>query len=232
LGFKGQYVDGANSDTTIHMLIRHGRYVACAAAVVLALGGAGAALARRDPPGKAPAQTTAKLCGLVACSALSSGRDSTPTPDGGVPSTALGPGGAQTTRSPSPSPSAPAATPSPRPVRPRRPRPKVSPTPSLPDVTVAFSTAQRWRGGFQGRLTIDNQGSTAVNGWQLAITLPGDQVRFVWNADWHFGDGSLTLTPASNDQVIEPGASVSVNFFALGETTEPASCTLDGSACR
>lgn len=99
-------------------------------------------------------------------------------------------------------------------------------------MTVTFSTPQRWRGGFQGQLTIDNQGSTAVSGWQLAITLPGDQVRFVWNADWHFGDGSLTLTPASSDQVIAPGASASVNFFALGETTEPANCTFDGSACR
>jgi hypothetical protein len=221
------------------MLIRHGRYVACAAAVALAIGGAGAALALREPPGKAPAQTAAKLCGLVTCAAVPSGRDSTPAPDGGVPSTALGPGGAQTTRSASPSPSAspsaPESTPSPRPApshsKPPSP-PTVSPPPSLPDVTVTFSARQRWGGGFQGQLTLDNQGSTAVSGWQLAITLPGDQVRFVWNADWQFGGGSLTLTPASNDQVIQPGASVAVNFFALGGTTDPANCTFDGSACR
>ena len=216
------------------MLIRHGRLVACAAAVVLAVGGAGAAFALRQPPGKAPAQTAAKLCGLVACAAVPSGHESTPNPGGGAPSTALGPGGAETTRSPSPSasPPAPAVTARPRPSRSRPPSPKVSPTPSLPDVAVTFSTRQRWRGGFQGQLTVDNQGSTAVNGWQIAITLPGDQVRFVWNARWQFDGDSLTLTPASTDQVIEPGASMAVNFFALGDTTEPANCTFDGSACR
>jgi cellulase/cellobiase CelA1 len=214
------------------MLIRRGRYVACAAAVVLALGGAGAALALSQPPSKAPAQTAAKLCGLVACAAVPSGHDATPTPDGGVPSTALGPGGAQTTRTPSPSAPAAPPRPRPRPSRPRRPRPRVSPTSSLPDVTVTFATSHRWRDGFQGQLTIDNQGNAAVNGWQIAIALPGDQVRFVWNARWQFDGTSLTLTPASNDQVIEPGASVAVSFFALGDTIEPANCTFNGSACR
>jgi hypothetical protein len=218
------------------MMIWHGRYVACAAAVVLAVGGTGAALALGRPPAKAPAQTAAKLCGLVACAALPSGRDSTPTPDGGVPSTALGPGGAQTTRSPSPSasPSVPGPTARPRPERPRRPspRPRVSSAPPLPDVTVTFSTPHRWRGGFQGQLIVDNHGGTAVSGWQIAIALPGDQVRFVWNAHWQFGGGNLILTPASNDQVIEPDASVALNFIALGDTAEPANCTFDGSACR
>jgi len=215
---------------TIHRFIRRGRYVACAAAVLLAVGGAGAALALREPPGRAPAQATAKLCGLVTCAAMPSGHDSTPTPDGGAPSTAIGPGGAQTTRAPSPS--APAAPPRPRPSRSRRPSPRVSPAPSLPDVTVTFTTSHRWRDGFQGQLTIDNHGNAAVNGWQISIALPGDQVRFVWNARWQFDGGSLTLTPASSDQVIGPGASVVVNFFAVGGTTEPANCTFNGSACR
>jgi hypothetical protein len=237
-GCKGTYVNGASRRATIRMFIRHGRYVACAAAVVLAVGGAGAAFALREPPGKAPAQTAAKLCGLVTCAAVPSGHGSVPAPDGGVPSTAIGAGGAQTSRSPSPSatPSVPEPTarPGPAPSHRKRPSspPTVSPAPSLPDVTVTFSAQQGWRGGFQGRITLDNQGSTAVSGWQLAVTLPGDQVRFVWNADWHFAGGSLTLTPMPNDQTIAPGASVTVNFFALGETTEPANCTFNGSACR
>jgi len=79
---------------------------------------------------------------------------------------------------------------------------------------------------------LDNQGGSAVTGWQVVLALPGDQVRFVWNADWQFGGDSLTLTPAPGDQVIEPGGSVSVNVMVLGVTTQPASCTFDGSACR
>jgi alpha-galactosidase len=205
---------------------------------VLAIGGTGVALALTQPSGKAPAQTVSKLCGLVTCADVPSGHDATPAPDGGVPTTALGPGGAQTTRSASPSPSAgpsvPESTPSPRPApsHRRRPSPPASPAPSGPDVTVTFSTSQHWGGGFQDQLTLDNQGGAPVNGWQLAITLPGDQVRFVWNARWQFDGGTLTLTPAPEDQVIQPGASVTVNFFALGGATEPGSCTFDGSACR
>jgi Cellulose binding domain len=99
-------------------------------------------------------------------------------------------------------------------------------------VSVSYSTLQRWPGGFMGSLRIVNTGSTAVSGWQLVITLGGDRVDTVWNADWQPGSGgSLIMTPASYDPTIAPGASVSVNFVAQGTSTEPGSCTFDGSAC-
>jgi alpha-galactosidase len=221
------------------MLTGRGRYVACAFAAVLAIGGTGAALALSQPSGRTPAQTTVALCGLVACANVPAQSAPTRAPAAGAPSTALGPGGSQTTRPPSPSltPSAPAATHRPRPAHrrvppPSPPSPPASPSPTGPDVTVTFTPTQLWRGGFQGQLTLDNQGGSPVTGWQVVLALPGDQVRFVWNAEWQFGDGSLTLTPASGDQVIEPGASVTVNLMALGGTTQPANCTFDGSACR
>jgi alpha-galactosidase len=218
------------------MLIGRWRYVACAAAVVLAIGGTGAALALTSSPGKTPTQTTAALCGLVACANVPA--HGSPAPAGGVPSTALGAGGETVTRPASAPVSSPARTPGPRPAASHPaspspgPGPTVPPTPNLPDVTVAYSASQRWPNGFQGQLTLDNQGNSPVTGWRVAITLPGDQVRFAWNANWNFGGNILTLTPASNDQVIEPGASVTVNFFALGGTSQPANCTFDGSACR
>jgi hypothetical protein len=219
------------------MLIRRWRYVACAAAVVLAIGGTGAALALSSSPGKAPAQTTAALCGLVACDNVPAHGAPAPT---GVPSTALGAGGEATSRpaAPSVTSSAPARTPGPRPTTSHpaspspSPGPTVPPTPNLPDVTVAYSASQHWPNGFQGQLTLDNQGNSPVTGWQVAVTLPGDQVRFAWNANWSFGGSILTLTPASNDQVIEPGSSVTVDFFAFGGTSQPTNCTFDGSACR
>jgi cellulase/cellobiase CelA1 len=217
--------------TTIRMITGRGRNVACAAAAVLAIGGTAAALALSQPSGKAPTQqTTAALCGLVACANVPS--QGAPAPTASASSTALGPGGETAARPASPSvSSAPAGAPSPRPAPSTQPGPTVS-SPSLPDVTVAYSSQQRWHDGFHGQLTLDNQGSSAVTGWQVAITLPGDQVRYAWNANWSFGGDVLTLTPASNDQVIEPGASVTVNFFALGGNSQPANCTFDGSACR
>jgi hypothetical protein len=72
-----------------------------------------------------------------------------------------------------------------------------------------------------------------VTGWQVVVTLPGDRVDTVWNADWEYGGGdSVIMTAAPYDQAIGPGASQSVNFVAQGGTTEPTSCTFDGSACR
>jgi hypothetical protein len=64
------------------------------------------------------------------------------------------------------------------------------------------------------------------------IALPGDHVDTVWNAVWQQeGSGDVVLAPASYDEVLGPGASTSVNFVAQGGTTQPASCTLNGSAC-
>jgi chitin-binding protein len=100
-------------------------------------------------------------------------------------------------------------------------------------VTVTYSVPQHWDGGFQGQLTIVDHGHSALNGWQIVITLPGDEVDTVWNAQWQAGGGAtLTMTPASYDQVLEPGTSQSVNFVAKGNTTNPVNCTFDGSACR
>jgi cellulase/cellobiase CelA1 len=99
-------------------------------------------------------------------------------------------------------------------------------------VTVSYSTPRQWRGGFQGELTIVNQGGAAVTGWQIELTLPGDQVQNVWNANWQSdGWGNVIMTPTPDDQVIEPGTTLTVNFIAQGDTTEPANCTFNGSPC-
>ena len=56
-------------------------------------------------------------------------------------------------------------------------------------------------------------------------------MNWVWNAQWQFDGDTLTLTPGSGGDVIEPGQSVSVNFSAQGATTSPTSCTFNGAAC-
>jgi hypothetical protein len=228
------------------MLIRRARYAAGAAAAVLAIGGAGAALALGTPAGNPHIHADADYCGLVSCAALHSARHADTRSRAmalGVPAGTQRPGAKlpPTSATPSPMASSPARAPAhaPAPVPPgHRPRPTAgptpapSPTPSSPAITVSYSTAQRWDGGFQGEFVIANHGSSAVTGWQLVITLSGDRVDTVWNADWRYGGaGSVIMTAAPYDQVIEPGAAQSVNFVAQGGSTEPASCTFDGSAC-
>jgi hypothetical protein len=220
------------------------RYTACVAAAVLAIGGTGAALALSTPTGNGRIHADAAYCGLVWCSALHSGRRS------GVRSRAMAlgvPAGAQrsgatlppTSAKPVPVASSPAPTRTPTQVlaghtpRPTAgPTPAPSPTASGSAVTVSYSTFQHWAGGFRGQFVITNHGSSAVTGWQMVITLSGDQVDTVWNADWQYGrGGSVIMTATPYDQVIEPGASQSVDFVAQGGTTGPSSCTFDGSAC-
>jgi hypothetical protein len=205
-------------------------------------------------------RTDAVYCGLVACSVLhsdgtvtalparsvpaagpSSGRahgrsraSSAPMPSASSSAPVAGPAPVQ---SPTPAPAQP-PTPTPTPVPGPTPTPTPSPTPSPTptpagaDVTVSYSTLWQWDGGFKGELDIVNQGDSAVNGWQLVITLPGDQVQSVWNANWQQDDwDSVIMTPVPSDQVIEPGTSVSVVFVAQGDPAEPTDCTFNGSPC-
>jgi hypothetical protein len=236
-GGQGGYAGEANNHT-IHMIIRRARYTVGAAAALLAIGGTGAALAFSTPGGSTHIRVDAKYCGLVSCAALHSARHP------GARSRALAPGAPQRSgatvppTSATPVPLAPSPAPTRAPTRapavhgPRPAKPTPSPAPVTAAVTVSYSTPKRWSGGFQGQLIITNHGSSAVADWQIVITLSGDRVDTVWNAVWQYGSGgSVVMTAAPYDQVIEPGAAQSVNFVAQGATTAPASCTFDGSAC-
>jgi Cellulose binding domain len=238
---------------------RRRRYALCAAAVAAGLGIVAAAFAWQAPTGKPPTRADAAYCGLVACAALQPGitaPTTTPvTPAASAPVTGLPSGGGQvkpqtspdpaastssaapvpapttTTSPPGPSPTSPPTSP-PAPPATTPPPITPSPTPTSADVTATYSTPRQWRGGFLGELTIVNQDGPAVTGWQIAITLPGDQVQRVWNANWQpAGDGSVIMTPMPGDQVIEPGDSLTVSFIVQGDTTEPSDCTFNGSPC-
>jgi hypothetical protein len=239
-GGQGGYTGEANSRTIIHMITWRARYTICAAAALLAIGGTGAALALGTPAGSAHIRADAKYCGLVSCAALHSARHAgarSPAPALGVPPEAHRSGAAVPPTSATPMPVA--SSPAPVPGRAgHAPQPSAgatparSPAPGTAAVTVSYSTVRRWGGGFQGEFVITNHGSSAVTGWQMVITLSGDRVNAVWNADWQYGSGgSVVITAAPDDQVIEPGAAQSVNFVAQGGTTGPTSCTFNGSAC-
>ena len=237
-GGQGGYTGEANSRSVINMITRRARYTTGLAAAALAISGAGAALALRPPAGSGHIRADADYCGLVSCAALHSVRHSGARSRAvalGVPADTQRPRAKLPPRSARPAPLASSPSRPPTKVAPaHRPRPTAGPrpTPASPAVTVSYSTAQRWDDGFQGQFVITNHGSSAVTGWEIVITLSGDRVDTVWNADWQYGSGgSVIMTAAPYDQVIEPGASQSVNFVAQGGTTEPTSCTFDGSAC-
>jgi endo-1,4-beta-xylanase len=95
-------------------------------------------------------------------------------------------------------------------------------------------TKSEWTGGFTANVTINNTGTSAINGWQLAFTFPGDQkVTNAWNATVAQSGTSVTATNLSYDATISPGGSTSFGFQGTwtSNDTSPSSFSLNGTAC-
>ncbi|MFE2971245.1 cellulose binding domain-containing protein [Streptomyces sp. NPDC059340] len=96
------------------------------------------------------------------------------------------------------------------------------------------STVSAWNTGLTSNITITNTGTTAIDGWSLAFTLPdGQTVISGWNADYSPAFGQVTARNVAHNATIAPGASVDIGFQAThtGNTAPPSSYTLNGSAC-
>jgi Glycosyl hydrolase family 12/Cellulose binding domain len=117
------------------------------------------------------------------------------------------------------------------------PTPTPSPTPAPTPTTAgsgacsaSYSTVSAWQGGFQGQITVTNTGSGALNGWNIGWTFPGDQeISSLWNGNDTQSGAAVTVTNASYDGSVAPGATVTVGFTATnGGDTAPGitvSCT-------
>ncbi|WP_443046799.1 GH12 family glycosyl hydrolase domain-containing protein [Streptomyces sp. NBC_00247] len=95
-------------------------------------------------------------------------------------------------------------------------------------------TPNVWPGGFTTNVTVKNTGTAAVNGWNLAFTLPsGQQVSQVWNATVSPTSGAVTAHNTTSNAVISPGATQNFGFQGTwtGTYAEPSAFTLGGSAC-
>ncbi|MFI9428554.1 cellulose binding domain-containing protein [Streptomyces achromogenes] len=96
------------------------------------------------------------------------------------------------------------------------------------------STVNAWNTGLTANLTLTNTGTTAIDGWSLAFTLPeGQTITSGWNADYSPASGRVTARNVSHNATIAPGASVDIGFQAThgGNTAGPGSYTLNGTAC-
>ena len=91
-----------------------------------------------------------------------------------------------------------------------------------------------WQGGFTVNVTITNNGSSAINGWTLTFTFPGDQkITSAWNAAVTQTGTSVTATNLSYNTTIPAGGSQSFGFQGTwtANNTPPASFTVNGAAC-
>jgi poly(hydroxyalkanoate) depolymerase family esterase len=96
------------------------------------------------------------------------------------------------------------------------------------------ATASAWNSGLTESLTIRNTGTTAINGWSLAFTLPsGQTITSGWNAGYSPTSGQITARDAGYNAAIPPNGSVGIGFQAThtGNPAKPTAFTLNGTSC-
>jgi cellulose 1,4-beta-cellobiosidase len=131
--------------------------------------------------------------------------------------------------SPSPSPTPTTTSPSPSPSPSPTPSPSPSQTSTGPGTcSGAYSVTSSWQGGFQGQVVVKNTGSATLNGWSLRWTFPASAtINSLWNGSYTQSGNTVTVTNASYDGSLSPGATAMVGFTATGTSSSPSSvsCT-------
>ena len=95
-------------------------------------------------------------------------------------------------------------------------------------------TPNQWQGGFTANVTIANNGSSAINGWTLAFTFPGDQkITNAWNGVASQSGENVTITNESYNATIAASGSTSLGFQGTWSASDaaPTAFTVNGSVC-
>jgi poly(3-hydroxybutyrate) depolymerase len=114
--------------------------------------------------------------------------------------------------------------------------PPSSPPASSPPVsqqpgacTATYRMVNGWGGGYQGEVTVANNGSATLNGWTVRLTLPGGQtLAQVWNGINTGTTGAISVRNATYNGSLGANASTTFGFLVNASTnTAPGSfsCT-------
>lgn len=112
------------------------------------------------------------------------------------------------------------------------PKPTGTPTPTpIPGGKFAVNYSQSdWGSGATVNITITNNGTSAVNGWNLNFTFPGNQkITDAWNCSYTQSGASVSIKNVSHNGTIPAGGSVSIGFNIsyTGTNTPPTSFTVN-----
>ncbi|MDG4764078.1 S8 family serine peptidase [Solwaraspora sp. WMMD406] len=97
---------------------------------------------------------------------------------------------------------------------------------------VAYSI---YSGGstFSTNIVITNTGTSTINGWTLAFTLPSGQTfGSGWSATYGTSGQNVTATALSWNSTLVPTGTATIGFSGTGSgTAEPTAFTLNGASC-
>ena len=120
----------------------------------------------------------------------------------------------------------PPTTPPPTTPPPTTPPPSSPPPTGSGACTGTYSVVSSWPGGYQGQVVVKNTGSGTLNGWKFSMPFPsGNSISSLWNGTYTLSGGTLTVTNASYDGTLAPGATATVGFTASGSSSTPSSVT-------
>jgi hypothetical protein len=102
---------------------------------------------------------------------------------------------------------------------------------------IGYSITSQWTGGFEGALTINNTGATALSSWVLTWTFAnGQTITQLWNGVETQSGANVTVKNESYNGSIPPGGSYNgVGFDATWNNltnAPPASFALNGTVCN
>jgi glucose/arabinose dehydrogenase len=114
------------------------------------------------------------------------------------------------------------------------PPPPPPPPPPTGTCRVTY-VPNTWTGGFTANLTLANTGNTAINGWTVGFTFPGNQQIGTnrWNAVITQTGTSVTARDMGYNANLAPGASTGFGFQGTysGTNNSPTAFTLNGTSC-
>jgi endoglucanase len=105
-----------------------------------------------------------------------------------------------------------------------------------PACQVSYSDSNDWGTGFRAAISITNTSASAtISSWSLTWTWAGNQqITQSWSSNFKQNGAAVTLTNASWNGTIAPGASVTgvgFNGSYTGSNAAPAAFSLNGVAC-
>jgi hypothetical protein len=112
--------------------------------------------------------------------------------------------------------------------------PTVTPSPAAASAAaVKYLVVGQADGGFQfeGEVSVVNEGSAPISGWQITVALPYDQITAISGASGYVSNHILLMQPQSGSGTLEPGGSLRVFFAAQGPEMTPRLCAFNNTIC-
>jgi endoglucanase len=101
---------------------------------------------------------------------------------------------------------------------------------------VTYMLNSQWNTGFNTTLSVQNTGTTPINGWRLTWTWGASQAIYqAWNSSYSQTGNAVTLTNASWNAQISPGSSafgIGFNANYSGSNPAPGTFYLNGVLCQ